>query len=378
MTARHVPFGCAAITAITALCSPLAAFGVPLYGDAERLGEAITRYEAAADRPPLASGAVLKRGDEGPRVEAVAQRLAALGDLDEDDVGAKFDDTLDASVRAFQRRSGLKVDGVVGRGTRRALNAGFATALKHMRASRARMLELSLEGDYVLVNVPDFRLVYVRDGEAVESMKVIAGRPSWDTPGMSDVIEQIVVNPQWNVPVEIVAKEIAPGVVRDPKYLEKKNLVVLRGSWASDDVVDPDSIDWDDVTEKNFEYFVAQRAGPTNPLGRLKILFPNSDDIYLHDTPNPELFSKKTRGLSHGCIRMERPFELAAHLVEGTPDWDGARLEAAKTDGRTEKVTLAKKTPVHIVYWTAWVDDEGKLQLRNDLYDRDAKTVAAR
>ena len=224
----------------------------------------------------------------------------------------------------------------------------------------------------MVVNVAGFRVYYLRDGELVWSSRAMVGKPYRQTPLFRSEMTYLVLNPTWTVPPSILANDILPAQRRDPSYLDKRGLRVID---ASGRVVPTASIDWSSTTARNFRFMLRQEPGPTNALGRVKFMFPNSYAVYLHDTPSRNLFDKSERAQSSGCIRVENPLELAALLLEGQSGWDRAAIDRAVEEGKTRTVTLAQRVPVLLTYWTAWVDIDGKLQLRRDVYGRDPKVA---
>ncbi len=200
--------------------------------------------------------------------------------------------------------------------------------------------------EYVVVNIPAFMLTYVRDGRIELRSPVIVGKKVTKTVIFSGMMSHIVFSPYWNVPQSIINKEIRPGIARDPGYLEKHNMEWNNGQ-------------------------VRQRPGKNNSLGRVKFIFPNSNDIYLHDTPAKGLFEKDNRAFSHGCIRVGKPRDLAQALLQDDPNWTPAKIDRAMNAGKETVAVLKEKIPVHIGYFTAWVDDQGILRIFNDIYERD-------
>lgn len=345
------------------------------YADPAALEAAIQRLESSGDdsRTEVTDGPVLRNGAEGEAVKDAVQRLKEGGYLPGDFQGATYNDEVMKAVEAFQKDRGLKVDGLVGPGTRQAMNRGLVDRIEELRWNLERQKAFFAEaGDrYVLVNIPDAHLIYFEGGEPSLEMKVIVGQEGWGTPSMDKTIEHVVVNPDWDVPASIVAADIAPKVAANPGYLEANHMVIFDGWGPNAPKVDPSTIDWSSVTEDGWGYHLRQLPGPDNPLGQVKIAFPNDDAIYLHGTSAKQLFDRNQRDLSHGCIRMEKPLELAGKLLElGTEDWDTSRLEEAVSGNDQQRVDLATTVPVHLVYWTAFVDAEGQLQLRPDVYDR--------
>ena len=187
----------------------------------------------------------------------------------------------------------------------------------------------------------------------------------------------MILNPSWNIPESIVKEEIVPNVNRNPGYLAEQNMKVYRGWVKSADEVDPRMIDWDSIPPESFPYVFRQEPGPLNPLGRIKFMLPNKYNIYLHDTPVRGLFSENSRAFSHGCIRLHRPLDLAEYLLSGDDEWDRDKIEAAIENNEETRVDILYPINVHIVYLTAWVDREGVLQFRSDVYERDEKLARA-
>jgi L,D-transpeptidase YcbB len=213
----------------------------------------------------------------------------------------------------------------------------------------------------------------VRDRAPVWHARAQVGKPYRATPIFRSEMTYLVLNPTWTVPPGILAADILPAQRRDPTTLARKRLEVVDMEGR---VVPADSIDWSTATPRNFRYMLRQAPGPTNALGRVKFMFPNAHSVYLHDTPSKDLFERSDRAFSSGCIRVENPLELAALLLAGQKGWDRAALDAAIAAGETRTITLAKRVPVLLLYWTAWVDTDGALQVRRDLYGRDAKVAA--
>jgi len=227
----------------------------------------------------------------------------------------------------------------------------------------------------VLVNIAGFTLDVSDRDELILSMRVVVGQPYRRTPVFSGLISYLVFNPYWEVPYSIAVKDKLPLIKSDPGYLAKQGYTLLEGWGASETVVDPLTVDWATVTAKNFRYRLRQSPGPHNALGRVKFMFPNEFSVYLHDTPSRELFSRYSRPFSSGCIRLESPLEFAELLLSGNPSWDRAAIDRAIGTGRETTVRLPQGVPVHLLYWTAWVDADGVLQLRDDIYSRDTNVL---
>ena len=334
----------------------------------------IQRLEQAASSGGWATipdGPTLRQGDSGERVAALRQRLAQTGDL-QDAGGDRYDAALAEAVQRAQQRHGLAVDGVAGPQTFGALAVSPGERARQARESLERQERFVAEhasDHFVLVNVPAFRLHYVAGGSPRLTMPVIVGKEGWGTPEMHESIEYLVANPDWDVPQSILVEDLAPKIREDLGYLEDNDMVILEG-WGEDARrVDPTSVDWSNVGQ-GFPYHVRQLPGPENPLGQLKFMFPNDDNIYLHGTPHTHLFDRDDRGLSHGCIRVERPLDLGAALLAGNPEWDRERLASFVEGDEQQRIDLDEPVPVHLVYWPVVARADGTVEFHQDIYDR--------
>ena len=208
-------------------------------------------------------------------------------------------------------------------------------------------------------------------------MKVIVGKEFNSTPIFSDTMEHIVFSPYWNVPYSIATEELLPKIKENPGFITANNYELLTG-WSQDPaVVDPYSVGWDSIMADNFPYRIRQKPGGANALGHVKFMFPNDLDIYLHDTPSDYLFEHDQRGFSHGCIRVEKPEDMAVYLLKDKPGYDRNKIEQLMNSGEETYVNLEKKLPVHIIYWTTYVNEEGKLNFTNDIYSFDKLQIEA-
>jgi len=222
---------------------------------------------------------------------------------------------------------------------------------------------------YIMVNVPSFELE-VHDGEQVPlRMRVVVGSNENRTPLFSSAMKYVVFSPYWNIPESIMTKETLPKIMKDPNYATRENLEVVRVSGKRVEVIDPEDIDWKNVGESDIQ--LRQKPGDGNSLGLVKFIFPNPYNVYLHDTPADNLFAKLTRDFSHGCVRVEKPQELAEYVLRDQPEWTSDRIQKAMHAGAEKHVVLKEPIPVHIVYFTAWVDDGGMLHLEKDVYGYD-------
>lgn len=341
------------------------------------LKEALAHYRELVGRggwAPVPRGRTLRLGDEDARVRALRHRLAITGDANaaESDQGTLFDEDLDHAVRQFQQRHGLHVDGVMGRETREALNVPARQRAREIRLNldRWRWLPQDLGARHILVNIAGFELELVEDQQPVMRMKTIVGRRYRRTPVFTSAMTYLVINPYWHVPRSIATQDLLPLIRQDPTYLARQGITVLHDVDGRFVPVDPTTIDWSTVTPEQFPFHLRQDPGPPNALGRVKFMFPNRFNVYLHDTPAQELFERTTRSFSSGCIRIERPIELARYVLRGDATWTPQALEMALQTRMDYSIRIPQPIPIHLVYWTASVDERG-LQFRRDLYGRD-------
>ena len=326
---------------------------LPRHPGYDRLRSALERYRAivrSGGWPSMDDGPSLRLGDSGTRVVALRARLAATVDLPSAE-GDTFDEPLDAALRRFQARHGLDADGIAGPATRAALNVTAARRVEQIELNleRWRWLEPTLGDRYVLVNIAGFDAGLYDDDRLTLGMRAVVGTRYHRTPIFSDEIRYIVFSPYWNIPESIAREEIRP---KGESYMRKNDIEVLPGGR------------------------LRQRPGPNNSLGRVKFMFPNRFNVYLHDTPARELFASSARSFSHGCIRLEKPLVLAEALLRGQ-GWTMDEIEEATDRSTPRTVNLHEPVPVHILYWTAWVDENGTVQFRRDLYGRDPTVLRA-
>ena len=286
-------------------------------------------------------------------------------------VRAQYDRELVDAVKRFQKAQGLGADGVIGQSTRDWLNVTPAqrAALVALNIQRLRLLPDKLNTG-IMVNIPEFSLVYYLNGTEVLASRVIVGRPDRKTPLMSSALNNVVVNPPWNVPPTLARKDILPKVWNDPGYLERHNYTVLRGWSSNAEVIDPYRVDWGTITPSNLPFRFQQAPGDHNSLGRYKFNMPSSDAIYLHDTPNHNLFQKDVRALSSGCVRVNKASELANMLLQDA-GWNDMRISDALKEGNTRYVNIRQNIPVNLYYLTAFVGTDGRTQYRTDIYNYD-------
>jgi len=349
----------------------------------QRGRERLREYRAIADAggwPSLPDGPTLKPGMQDSRVPVLRQRLRITKDLPATAPApadaSLYDAELVTAVQHFQERHGLTADGAVGPGTRAALNAPVEARIDQIRVNleRARWTLHEIKGEFVLVDVAGFYVSYFRDDEPIWTSRVVVGRDERETPIFRSTITYVVFNPTWTIPPGILVKDKLPELKRNPGALKRMHIRVLDGSGRE---VDPYSINWHRYGPSRLPpYQFRQDPGPDNALGLVKIMFPNPYLVYLHDSPAKSLYDQDQRTFSSGCIRVQKPFELA-ELVLNDPQWNQQSMKALVDSQETRTVNLAKPVPVLILYWTAQPRPDGQVIFRKDIYGRDAATLAA-
>jgi L,D-transpeptidase YcbB len=323
---------------------------------------------------PVPEGATLRRGDVDPRVAALRARLAARGypETAEGDAD-RFDGALENALKAFQAESGLIDDGVAGARTLAALNAAPEERIDQILVNLERMRWLHEDfGDrYVFVNIPAFTTAVFEDGAEVYRTRSIVGEDRTSTPEFSDTMTYLVVNPTWYIPDSIARRVYLPQLWQDPGVLRRNNMRLFTRAGTE---IDPGLVNFSALGD-SFPFRVRQNPSASNALGRVKFMFPNQFAIYLHDTPNRELFNRDARAFSNGCVRLEDPFELAQYLLAPQLDDPEAAFRRWVDAGSERYVTLEKPIPVYLAYRTAWADADG-VHFRADIYGRDAKLLA--
>ncbi|MFT3757776.1 L,D-transpeptidase family protein [Thauera sp.] len=332
----------------------------------------------AGDWPKVSIGPTLRPGERGARVAEVRARLAAEGEtgLASSPDAALFDVALAEAVKRFQQRAGLAADAAIGRQTVEALNLGPAQRVAQIRVNleRLRWVAQDMQGDHLLVDLTGYQARLQRGGLLAWSSKVVVGSPKRETPALLDSVQYLVLNPKWVVPPTILREDLIPGVIRDPDYLAKRRMRVVS---HAGEPVDPQQIDWEAARRHGLPYLVEQNPGADGSLGRVKFALANPYLIYLHDTNARSLFRRDTRALSSGCVRVEKPLELAVLLLDDARRWSAEALEETLASGKTRTVTVVRKLPVLLHYATAGQDDVGQLQFRPDIYGRDTAVLGA-
>lgn len=319
-----------------------------------KLKAALAGYQAIVEAggfEPLPDAVINKR--RGRYIPLVKRRLALEGDLSLDDGSMVMDEELREALIRFQTRNGLKTDGRLSAKTVERLNVSASQRVAQLALNLERLrLAGELPPTRVEVNAPAATAVLFREGRRVLSMNAVVGAPGHDTPTLKSTIETVILNPQWNIPRSIIENEIKPAIKRNKNYLAQNRMY-----WAGDQLI--------------------QEPGPHNALGRIKFDFPNRFSVYLHDTPARRLFVDPERAQSHGCVRLEKPLELATELLQANGDWDREAIEQTIREGATRRITLAEPVDVVISYRTAFVDEDGLVHFRPDIYGLDTQLTLA-
>lgn len=294
----------------------------------------------------------LKFKDSSDLILSIRKRLLVTGDLLEDSGSTVFDESLGNAVANFQKRHGFVVDKAIGKLTLRAMNVSVENRIKtimiNMERCRWISPNISREKQYVVVNIPAYKLLYMKDDKVALESNVVVGTTMNQTVIFSGKMKYIVFSPYWNIPQSIIKNEVLPGIAKNKNYLASHNMEWNGGQ-------------------------VRQKPGVRNSLGLVKFLFPNSNNIYLHDTPSKGLFQRDGRAFSHGCIRVEKPKELAQAILAEDTNWDSEKIDIAMNKGTETWYTIKNEIPVYIGYFTAWKDRDGQVNFYNDVYGRDSQ-----
>jgi murein L,D-transpeptidase YcbB/YkuD len=328
--------------------------------------------QAAGGWPTIPPGPPLKSGMSDERVPTLRRRLSLTGDLvpRSVDPSRTFDAALVEAVKTFQRRHGLAADGALGRETLAALNVPVEARIQQLGVNleRGRWVVHNLDNTFIVVNVAGYHSYYVKEGQQVWHGRAQVGRPLRQTPSFKAEMTYLVFNPTWTVPPTILAQDYLPFLKQDPGYVRRKGLKVIDRAGRT---IEPWRIDWSHYSPSDSPYLLRQDPGPRNALGRVKFIFPNDHAIFLHDTPNQKLFDRTTRAFSSGCIRVENALELARLLLNDEAQWNQKSIDRVIESGKTRTVWLHRPVPVLLLYWTAWVGPDGRINFGHDLYDRD-------
>jgi murein L,D-transpeptidase YcbB/YkuD len=374
--------------------------GLPPQGEGYgRLKKALVKARETEARESWPSVSMKVRkvepGDTNPTVSQVRTRLVAEGfveaagqtkaksraEINEEMAQTSaapdenyYDDKLVEAVKRFQAKYGLGEDGVIGKRTVEMMNRapGWRVCQVKINLDRQRVLDRVITTDrYALVNIPDFTLTIFDEGKPIKEMKVIVGMLDRKSPLMSDKIRFIVFSPKWHVPTSIAVKDKLPKIKKDPSFIRKHGMTVYAVGETGMEMVEPEEVDWESVEAGNFSYRLVQGTGDANALGRVKFLFPNRHAVYLHDTPTKYLFKRGMRTYSSGCIRISDPIWFAEYLLSDKEGWDAEKIKSSMRRATPLHVNLNEHMPVHILYITAWGDEEGNPVYRHDVYGYD-------
>ncbi len=343
-----------------------------------QLRQLLAGYRALADRggwPAVAQGPVLKPGMRDARIAALRTNMRARGysGIDGGDPSL-YDESLQAVVAHFQKRHGLDADGVIGPATLKAVNIMAHERVRQIivNMERWRWLPADLGRRHVFVNQAGFEMFTIDGGKQIDRRRVIVGKPFHKSPMFSDRIRYAEFNPTWTVPTSIGRSEMLPKLQSDPSWFDANNYTIYSGWGADAPRVNPYGVDWSAIPASKFNYRIVQGPGAKNALGQVKFMFPNKFDVYLHDTPSRQLFAKTGRAFSHGCIRVHEPLEFAELLFGLDKGLSRSRIDTILASGKTTRVNLKTPVPVHLTYFTAWVDENGVPSFFADVYEHDA------
>lgn len=329
-----------------------------LFGQYYKLRDELKRYRAIQKKGgwlPIEfekNQKAYKPNDAGNAIQQIRERLFITGEIQNNNKSNIYDAELITGVQTFQSRNGFKPDSLISTELIEAMNVPVSNYIKTIAVNMERCRWIAPETfnaeEFIFVNIPSYSMNLIRDGKVVFDSPVVVGDEMTKTVIFSGKMSYIVFSPYWNLPQSIIEKDVKPGMEKNKNYLKSKNM------------------EWNDGQ-------VRQLPGKNNSLGLVKFMFPNSNDIYLHDTPAKSLFERKDRALSHGCIRVGKAKELANVILKDDTDWTPAKIDAAMNAGKESTTTLKSKIPVYIAYFTAWVDEQGQLNFYKDVYERDER-----
>lgn len=322
----------------------------------------------------IPDGDTLQRGSKGDRVKLLQNRLYISGELASINHPGEFDSDLEKAVILYQENNGIDDDGIVGPETLRSLNVSVINRIRQIELNmdRMRFLPDNYPSRYVIVNIPDYSLQTFDDGKLKLLSPVVVGQPNKQTCILNSQIGTIEINPFWNVPSSIASKEILPVVKNNPKYFASNDIKVFKVTEGQYNEIDPGTIDWKKIESGKLNFRFRQNPGDINAMGKLKFMFPNACGIYLHDSPDPELFDETQRGFSHGCIRVGKPKDFAGFLLSQNDGWKEKKFSKELNSGKQQFVSIDKPVQLYIIYLTAWYDaDEDFVQFRDDIYNLD-------
>lgn len=330
--------------------------------------------------PQIESGEILAITASGERVTQLIENLTLRNYLNKEKLQLNdyFNEKVEKAVIKFQLNHGLKADGIVGSKTLEALNISLNHRIKQLiiNMERWRWLPENLGSRFIYVNIADYSLKLYEKNQKIMEMKTIVGKKQRSTPVFSDLIKYIVINPYWYVPKSIAVEDKLPLIKKDYNYLKENNYILFQYTGNNKlEEIEPSKVDWEKIDENNFNYLLRQNPGDYNALGRIKFMFPNKFSIYLHDTPGRYLFSENERDFSSGCIRIEKPIDLAEYLLANQKDWNREKIKDETKKDKENIVYLNNPIKIYLQYNTAWINSLGTINFRKDIYNRDQKII---
>jgi L,D-transpeptidase YcbB len=326
--------------------------------------------------PAITCDTTINPGQSNQLLPLIRERLIKLRYNLSDTSSIDYDKDLEEQISMFQKDWGLNAEGVIGKETLLALNTSPRTLINRLMVNmeRFRWLPLHEPRKYLMVNIVNYDLVFIEGTDTLISMRAIVGKYSRMTPVFDALMTYIVFSPSWTVPPTILSNDVIPELLKGPDYLREKKMKLLRNDGSE---IAYSEINWTKISRKNFPYMVRQKPGPENALGKVKFMFPNSYNVYIHDTPSRGHFARDDRAMSSGCIRIEKPFELACILLADAPDWPPEKIRTAMQNNREQTANLKTPVDVLLLYLTAWTDGNGRVQFRKDIYRRDELVLNA-
>lgn len=317
----------------------------------------------------IPTGKLIRPGETDERIASVAKRLSELGYFkgNPDSVKTDYNKELQDAVKNFQQEHGIQVDALLGNSTINNLNLTRRDRYHQILVNleRWRWYPRDLGEHYIIINIPDYKLSVVKNGDTIRSHRTMVGTQVRKTPVFSDQVRYIVYNPTWTIPPTIKKNDVIPGMRRDPNYLKRKGLRVFD---SKGNIVDPSTIDWS--SSKALSYTYRQQPGATNPLGVVKIIYPNEYMIYLHDTPSKDLFEKNARAQSSGCVRVQDALDLSKYLLSDQEKYDDSKIEEILRSGKITEIPVTQDVKVHHFYWTA-INEKDTTRFIDDIYNLD-------
>lgn len=326
--------------------------------------------------PAILSGISIKPGESNQSVPEIREKLIKLRYHLSDSISLIFDEELEKQVKMFQADWGLNTDGVIGKETLEDLNSVPFKLINQLKVNmeRYRWLPLQVTEKHIIINIANFKLDLIEGTDTLISMRAIVGKELRQTPVFNDQMTYIVFSPTWTIPPTILENDVIPELLKGSGYIDKKNMKLLRRDGSE---LAYNDIDWSKISKTNFPYMVRQNPGPGNALGKVKFMFPNTYNVYIHDTPSRGYFARDNRAMSSGCVRVEKPFDLAVLLLSDEPEWSPTNIRDAMQQDKEQTVRLKLPVDVMLVYLTAWTDGKDRIQFRKDVYQRDDMVMVA-